>query len=96
MRSRLFAEGVWVKGRYIWLDALLDLSATLGLFRISVLGRDQTSYAGSSRGVEPATTSGLDDVARCNVPRCSSTKCHGTAVQYSTISPPWLELRFTG
>ena len=37
MRSRLFAEGVWVKGRYIWLDALLDLSATLGLFRISVL-----------------------------------------------------------
>ena len=34
--------------------------------------RDQISYVGSSLGVEPATTSNLDDVARCNVPRCSA------------------------
>ena len=34
--------------------------------------RDQTGYIGSSV-VEPATTSDLDDAARCNVPRHSFT-----------------------
>ena len=35
--------------------------------------------------VEPAMTSDLDDVARCNVPRYSCTRLNCTTIQYSCI-----------